>query len=252
MSNAVVRYNNGFNTVPLRKFSPVEMDLFWSICSKMKRKGTDELTFDFESFKSIANYDRREKESFYFALKSTWEKMKSLSYKFEDSTYFEDLVLFQRFVIDKENEKVILQASNRFEFILNNISKNFTRFELETMTKLSSTYTKELYRQLMAHKDLSDGTGAWYVKVDDFRKVLSIPDSYRMSDIDRQIFNTAKKEFTLVQENGRPIFEYFRVEKVKAKKGNRISSFKIYFKEHRLNISMHNWVLLQSFKSTIK
>ncbi|WP_152993775.1 RepB family plasmid replication initiator protein, partial [Enterococcus faecium] len=46
MSNAVVRYNNGFNTVPLRKFSPVEMDLFWSICSKMKRKGTDELTFD--------------------------------------------------------------------------------------------------------------------------------------------------------------------------------------------------------------
>ncbi|MDT2350971.1 replication initiation protein [Enterococcus faecium] len=174
MSNAVVRYNNGFNTVPLRKFSPVEMDLFWSICSKMKRKGTDELTFDFESFKSIANYDRREKESFYFALKSTWEKMKSLSYKFEDSTYFEDLVLFQRFVIDKENEKVILQASNRFEFILNNISKNFTRFELETMTKLSSTYTKELYRQLMAHKDLSDGTGAWYVKVDDFRKVLSV------------------------------------------------------------------------------
>lgn len=242
MSNAVVRYNNGFNTVPLRKFSPVEMDLFWSICSKMKRKGTDELTFDFESFKSIANYDRREKESFYFALKSTWEKMKSLSYKFEDSTYFEDLVLFQRFVIDKENEKVILQASNRFEFILNNISKNFTRFELETMTKLSSTYTKELYRQLMAHKDLSDGTGAWYVKVDDFRKVLSIPDSYRMSDIDRQIFNTAKKEFTLVQENGRPLFEYFRVEKAKAKKGNRISSFKIYFKEHRLNISMHNWL----------
>lgn len=242
MSNAVVRYNNGFNTVPLRKFSPVEMDLFWSICSKMKRKGTDELTFDFESFKSIANYDRREKESFYFALKSTWEKMKSLSYKFEDSTYFEELVLFQRFVIDKENEKVILQASNRFEFILNNISKNFTRFELETMTKLSSTYTKELYRQLMAHKDLSDGTGAWYVKVDDFRKVLSIPDSYRMSDIDRQIFNTAKKEFTLVQENGRPLFEYFRVEKVKAKKGNRISSFKIYFKEHRLNISMHNWL----------
>ena len=242
MSNDVVRYNNGFNTVPLRKFSPVEMDLFWSICSKMKRKGTDELTFDFESFKSIANYDRREKESFYFALKSTWEKMKSLSYKFEDSTYFEDLVLFQRFVIDKENEKVILQASNRFEFILNNISKNFTRFELETMTKLSSTYTKELYRQLMAHKDLSDGTGAWYVKVDDFRKVLSIPDSYRMSDIDRQVLNTAKKEFTLIQENGRPLFEYFRVEKVKAKKGNRISSFKIYFKEHRLNISMHNWL----------
>ena len=28
MSNDVVRYNNGLNTVPLRNFTPVEMDIF--------------------------------------------------------------------------------------------------------------------------------------------------------------------------------------------------------------------------------
>lgn len=233
MSNDVVRYNNGLNTVPLRNFTPIEMDIFWSICSKMKRKNSQEVTFEFDIFKELAKYDRREKESFYNALKSTWNKMKSLNYQFEDSNYFEELLLFQRFAIDKDNEKVIIQASERFEFILNSIGTNFTRFELENMTRLSSSYTKEIYRQLMAHRDIKTRKGAWYIKVADFREVLAIPDSYRMTDIDRQIFNVAKKEFTTEREDGHIIFSKFKVEKVKARKGNKISSFRIYFEEYQ-------------------
>lgn len=233
MSNDVVRYNNGLNTVPLRNFTPVEMDIFWSICSKMKRKSSQEVTFNFEVFKELSRYDRREKESFYNALKSTWNKMKNLNYQFEDSNYFEELLLFQRFAIDKENEKVIIQASERFEFILNSIGTSFTRFELENMTRLSSSYTKEIYRQLMAHRDIKTRKGAWFIKVDDFREVLAIPNSYRMTDIDRQIFKVASKEFTSMHEDGHIIFSKFRVEKVKARKGNKISSFRIYFEEHQ-------------------
>ncbi|MFI3603699.1 replication initiation protein [Vagococcus fluvialis] len=243
MSNDVVRYNNGLNTVPLRNFTPVEMDIFWSICSKMKRKNSQEVTFEFEVFKELSKYDRREKESFYNALKSTWNKMKSLNYQFEDSSYFEELLLFQRFAIDKENEKVIIQASERFEFILNSIGTNFTRFELENMTRLSSSYTKEIYRQLMAHRDIKTRKGAWYIKVDDFRDVLAIPDSYRMTDIDRQIFKVATKEFTSKNEDGHIIFSKFRVEKVKARKGNKISSFRIYFEEHQpFDIPLANYL----------
>lgn len=233
MSNDVVRYNNGLNTVPLRNFTPIEMDIFWAICSKMKRKTTHEVTFEFSVFKELAKYDRREKESFYNALKSTWNKMKTLNYQFEDSNYFEELLLFQRFAIDKDNEKVIIQASERFEFILNSIGTSFTRFELENMTRLSSSYTKEIYRQLMAHRDLKTRKGAWYVKVNDFREVLAIPDSYRMTDIDRQIFKVAKKEFTTEREDGHIVFSKFKVEKIKARKGNKISSFRIFFEEEQ-------------------
>lgn len=243
MSNDVVRYNNGLNTVPLRNFTPIEMDIFWSVCSKMKRKSSQEVTFDFEVFKELSKYDRREKESFYNALKSTWDKMKNLNYQFEDSSYFEELLLFQRFAIDKDNEKVILQASERFEFILNSIGTNFTRFELENMTKLSSGYTKEIYRQLMAHRDIKTRKGAWFIKVNDFREILSIPDSYRMTDIDRQIFKVATKEFTSENSDGQVIFSKFTVEKVKARKGNKISSFRIYFQEPDvLTVPMTDWL----------
>ncbi|HAQ7970174.1 TPA: replication initiation protein, partial [Enterococcus faecium] len=51
MSNDIVRYNNGLNSVPLRKFTPIDMDLFWGICSKMKRKGTKEEIFTFKQIK---------------------------------------------------------------------------------------------------------------------------------------------------------------------------------------------------------
>lgn len=239
----MVRYNNGFNTVPLRQFTPTEMDIFWSICSKMKRKGTTEITFSFDVFKELANYNRREKEAFYKVLKTLSDKLGSLTYKFEDEDEFEQLWLFQRFYISKKNETVIIQASERFEFILNSLGNDFTRFELEQITHLSSGYTKELYRQLMSHRDRKSRKGAWYVKVDDFRNVMQVPKSFRMTNIDKRIFDVAKKEFTLPNEYGDVIFSDFRVEKVKERKGNKISSFRIFFKEpDTLEIPMTNWL----------
>ena len=228
----VVRYNNGLNTVPLRKFTPVEMDIFWAVCSKMKRKGTEELTFDFDDFQELAKYDRREKDSFYTALKNTWEKMKQLDYSYEDDGYYEDFVLFQRFAIDKDNEKVIIQASERFEFVLNAIGTNFTRFELENLTGLDSSYSKELYRQLMQYRSIETKSGYWAVTVDDFRELLDIPDSYRMSHIDSRVFNTAKKELLNSKDGRPPIFDSLSIEKIKAKKGNKIQRFVIRFKEY--------------------
>jgi len=240
----VVRYNNGLNTVPLRKFTPVEMDIFWSVLSKMKRKGTEEIIFEFEDVERLAKYDRREKDSFHDALKSTWSKMKELDYSYEDDGYYEDFVLFQRFAIDKEKEKVIIQASERFEFVLNNIELGFTRFELDNVTILDSGYVKELYRQLMQYKDIDTKSGYWAVTVDEFRRLLAIPDSYRMSDIDKRIFNKAKDEFLSKKDGRDPIFEKFTVEKIKAKKGNKIQRFVINFKEYQdpNPVPMINWL----------
>lgn len=228
----VVRYNNGLNTVPLRKFTPVEMDIFWAVCSKMKRKGTEELTFEFEDFEKLTKYDRREKDSFYIALKRTWEKMKQLNYSYEDDGYYEDFVLFQRFAIDKDNEKIIIQASERFEFILNSLEVGFTRFELDNLTEIDSSYVKELYRYLMQYRNKDTKSGYWAVTVDDFREALDVPDSYRMSHIDSRIFNKAKKELLEPKGGNNPIFDELSFEKIKAKKGNKIQRFVIRFKEY--------------------
>lgn len=240
----VVRYNNGLNTVPLRKFTAVEMDLFWSICSKMKRQGDQTLEFDFEVFKELSNYSSREKERFYKDLKGMFDKMSDLKFYYEDERYYEQLLLFQRFTIDKEKEVVIIQASERFEFILNSIGTNFTRFDLENMTELDSGYVKELYRNLMQYRDFNTREGYWAVTVEDFRERLAVPDSYRMSDIDKRIFNKAREEFLKPKGDNNPIFEELSVEKIKAKKGNKIHRFVIRFKEYEdpNAVSVTNWL----------
>ena len=242
--NEVVRYDNGLNTVALRSFTPIEMNLFWSVCAKMKRRGTQTVEFDFDVFKKLSQYDRREKDRFYNDLKSMFEKMNRLNFYFENESYYEQLMLFQRFAIDKDREKVIVQASEKFEFILNSIGTNFTRFELENLTVLNSTYVKELYRQLMQFRDIKTRSGYWAVTVEDFRKLLDIPDSYRMSHIDSRIFKKAEEEFLNPKDNRSPIFSNFTIEKIKAKKGNRIQRFVIRFKEYRdpMAVPMVNWL----------
>lgn len=231
MSNNVVRYNNGLNTVPLRHFTAVDMDLFWSVCSKMKRKGTKVEEFSFHEIREIANYSQRGVEIFANDIKEMADKLGALSFHYEDDKIWERLNLFQRFTIDKEKETLTIKVSDEFEFILNTIGSNFTRFELENMTKLTGSYSKELYRQLMSHRDRNRRSGAWFVRLEDFRTLLAIPDSYRMSHIDTRVLDKARKEFTTPDENGQVIFSEFRVEKVKARKGNKIGSLRIYFSE---------------------
>lgn len=231
LSNNVVRYNNGLNGVALRTFTSVDMDLFWSICSKMKRKETNEATFTFEEIKEISKYSQRGTAIFANDVIKMADKLGSLAFYFEDENVWERLNLFQRFLVDKEKEILTVKVNEQFEFILNSIGTNFTRFELENMTKLSGSYTKEIYRQLMAHRDFTTRRGAWFIKIEDFREILSIPDSYRMTDIDRQILKVAHKELTAPDVNGISIFSSFKIEKIKARKGNRISSFRFYFQE---------------------
>ena len=44
MSNELIKYDPELNTIPLRKFTPIEMNLFFSIISRMRDKG-DQLNF---------------------------------------------------------------------------------------------------------------------------------------------------------------------------------------------------------------
>ena len=48
MSNELIKYDPELNTIPLRKFTPIEMNLFFSIISRMRDKGDQTVRFSFE------------------------------------------------------------------------------------------------------------------------------------------------------------------------------------------------------------
>ncbi|HAQ2103176.1 TPA: replication initiation protein, partial [Enterococcus faecium] len=94
MSNDIVRYNNGLNSVPLRKFTPIDMDLFWGICSKMKRKGTKEEIFTFKQIKELIDYNINARgDRFANDLIKMSKKIITLSFIYEDEKTYEQLNL---------------------------------------------------------------------------------------------------------------------------------------------------------------
>ncbi len=101
---------------------------------------------------------------------------------------------------------------------MNSITNNFTKFELKEMTRLKSTYSKNMFRLLKQYKH----TGYLKIHIDDFKNRLDIPKSYRMTDINKNVFKP------IIIELG-SIFNNLTINKIKAKKGRKIEWIEFTF-----------------------
>ncbi|MGX0079448.1 plasmid replication initiation protein [Staphylococcus epidermidis] len=68
MSNETVIYHNEMNLAPLRKFTSVEIDLFFAMCNKLKEQDTNKL------YLSNYNYEIRNLNRFIGDLQNIYKK----------------------------------------------------------------------------------------------------------------------------------------------------------------------------------
>ncbi|MGO1652938.1 replication initiation protein [Senegalia sp. (in: firmicutes)] len=196
MSDLVV-YKDEMNTVPLRNFNSKEMDLFFSICSKMRDEDLNTITFDFNDLKELSNYKMTATEHFTADLENIYSKLIQLDFRLESKEKIIKFVLFTKYEIDKINETISLRVNEEFKHILNNIFDNFTKFELEEFTTLRSSYSKTAYRLLKQFRQ----SGYYIVQIDEFRRLFDVPESYQMSDIDKRILDRIKDELPTYFKN---------------------------------------------------
>lgn len=218
--NEVVKYHNDMNSVAFRGFGKVELDLFFAICSKMRDEGKNEVEFTFHQIRSLSQFKKTSKEAFVTKLKSTYEKLLALIFKEEKGSRTTYFTLFDEFTIDTAEETISITIKEKYFYILNGLTANFTRFELAEFVSLKSSYSKGLYRLLKQFR----ATGYYEVPMDDFRRLLDVPKSYRMSDINKTILTPALTELS-------DIFPELQCEKIKrAVPGSRgISVVKLIF-----------------------
>ena len=81
----------------------------------------------------------------------------------------------------KINEDFLYLVKNYFE------NKFITQFELEEFLFLNGKYTKILYMHLKQFRT----TGEWIVRIEDFKRLFDVPNSYKMCDIDSRIIKPA-------------------------------------------------------------
>jgi len=237
-SNLTVKYQNKLNLITLTNFNAKEMDLFFALCAKMKDQGIETIVFSFEELKELSNYKITATSHFIKDLDSLYSKMLQLTYREglfdDDDDGFRRFVLFTEFEVSTKKQIVKISINPRLENMLNGLTTEFNKFELLAFTEINSRYTKTLFRLLMQFKK----TGLYIVGIDDFRELLDIPKSYQMFNIDQRILNPALKEL-----NG--YFKDLKLEKIKAKKGNKIEKLKFTFdglQSDLPEIPMHNWL----------
>lgn len=192
MANIKVRYKNELNLVPMRNFDSVEMNLFFSICAKMKDKGLSKVQFTFEDLRELSAYKPTSIKRFSDDLEAVYNKMLQLTYRTEEAGIREKFVLFTGYRIDENNQTVDISVNPELAYIINELSSEFTKFELQEFTGIRSSYAKTMYRLLKQYRS----TGFYKVKIEDFREILSIPNSYQMSDIDKQVLKPIKNELS--------------------------------------------------------
>lgn len=219
MKREITVYKNELNTVPFRKFNSVEMDIFFSICSKMRNQGLDMIRFNFEDLQEISKYSNKHKDRFIKDLQNVYKKMLQLTYSEVTTKRIDYFVLFTGFSIDIENEFVEIRVNKDLEHILNKITGSFTKFELEEFTELRSSYAKTAFRLLKQYRQ----TGFWKVSIEDFRILLDIPQSYEINKITEKVLKPIQKELS-------PIFSRLQIKKVKAKKGRKIEYLEFTFR----------------------
>ncbi|PEH49596.1 replication initiation protein [Enterococcus faecium] len=238
--NEITKYHNSLNDVPFRKFTSVEMDLFFAICSKMREKGTDEVTLTFSQLRKLSGFSMTSDKAFITRISSVYNKLLTLVFQKETATggitYF---TLFDEFTIEPSRKIITIRIKEKFSYILNDLTGEFTRFELEEFTSLKSGYSKTLYRLLKQWRT----RGRRQFTIQEFRTLLDVPKSYRMTNIDNAIIEPARKELE-------HYFEDLDIKKIKngRGRGGTVTDIEFTFKKQLPpkkelpKVSLENWL----------
>lgn len=191
MSNEIVRYSNQFNAQALRRFTALDLDLLMAIASRVRDQGTDEVVFTFEELRQLAHVKKNLTDKELAArIVEVNDRLLACRFRFQDDSRTVQFTLFSGFETDWKTRKLLVAVNPRFSFLLNDLTSQFTRFELAEFADLKSSYAKETYRRLKQFRQ----TGVWKVSLAEFRRLLDIPDSYRISHINSRVIKPIEDE----------------------------------------------------------
>lgn len=226
MSNELVKYQLELNTIPLRKFSPVEMNLFFSIVSRMRDKGDQTVRFTFDQLKDLSNYKPTANRRFIDDIKRTYDHLMDLRFGSQSKSglSFERFVMFTKFKIngDADEPYVDVEVYRDAIPLLNNL-ESWVRYALTEFRDLKSSYAKTMFRLLKGYRT----TGYAYFSKAEFNELLDVPKSYKPGDIDRAVLKPIREELT-------PLFKGLSIRKKYGKgRGKPVLGYSFAWKPER-------------------
>jgi plasmid replication initiation protein len=227
----VTRYKNEMNTLSIGKWTAEEMNFLFAILTQVRDEGCKELKFDTYDLREYVEFDRTQPQRWNKTMIAVTKKISQLVYFNMEDNVFEAMPLFRKFSVKLDEQIVTVRVSEEMEYILNKLNidtGNWTQFEFFEFATLKSVYSKTVYRFLKQYRK----TGFWKVSLEDFKSLLSIPESYQASNIDNRVLKPVMKELP-------SIFKGLKVHKIKSRRrGNQLLGYEFTFQKE----STQNWI----------
>lgn len=210
----MVKYDNVLNCFNFSKFTENDLNFFMFVCAKMNDIQEEVCILKYSEIMEAIRWDRRQRLSlFYNEVQRLSVKIQRMSCCFTlNGKQFNALCLFPTFNGDNETQMLKVRINPDGKFILNELKKNFTQFELKEYVGLHGRYTKQLYQNLKQFR----ATGLWQVSLEDIRSRLSIPESYKTKHIMDKAINPSLEEIRHCKE-----FEKLQVQVLKSRERGR-------------------------------
>ena len=213
MSELIFNSDRKAGIVEVRRFSVKEMNLIFLICYKIKNENTNKAIFNFEELEKYTKIKNISTE-----INDYFKKIMQITYLKEKNSILKYHILFTRYEVNEKKQKVVFCVNPEILEDLKQITNDFNYADLQFFLSIPSSYAKTTY---LLSKEM-EKSNIYTISMQSFKKLLDIPKSYKMSDIDKKVFYPIKKDLE-------DYFNSFTIEKIKNEKDNRIEYLKLNF-----------------------
>lgn len=222
----IIKIDNRFNDDPI--FEPIDSlpeinsNIFWLIAAQVKDQGGNRITLSPDQIKREVGYNSHiSNKQIAKNVDETFSRLLTIQLSKEEKdekTGHTNKIrenIFKRSVVDTDTLETSVEVSDSFLYLFNHL-EHWTRFSITQYVRLHSNYSRKLFRLLKQWRTV----GKKEYKIDDFRKRLQIPKSYRPTDIDRRVLTLCKEELCAN-------FQNFKITKIyrKGVRGRKLDSY---------------------------
>lgn len=222
----IIKIDNRFNDDPI--FEPIDSlpeinsNIFWLIAAQVKDQGGNRITLSPDQIKREVGYNSHiSNKQIAKNVDDTFSRLLTIQLSKEEKdkkTGHTNKIrenIFKRSVVDTDTLETSVEVSDSFLYLFNHL-EHWTRFSITQYVRLHSNYSRKLFRLLKQWRTV----GRKEYKIDDFRKRLKIPKSYRPTDIDRRVLSLCKEELCANFQNFRIVKNYR-----KGVRGRKLNSY---------------------------
>lgn len=190
MANEIVKIHNDLTNEKLGKMNAKELDLFMTICHKMRDRGIERVVISFDELRKLGNYNKNSNAELKAEIIKANSKLLEFQFLIEKGPKTYQRTLFKDFITDEEERTVTVGVWEETAYILNDLASHFTRFELSEFVSLESKYAKRLYKLLKQYRT----QGKFYISKENFYKALDVPNTYTNTNYQKFVLKPALRE----------------------------------------------------------